>query len=225
MGPHPYTNRGNVWHAWVNPGSKIMCQISPRSVYFIVSPLRGEKSQILPFFNFVVLPWLCPELQRQSWSWVHIYKYYPHPMILHHFWILMRSWQSGVHKLSIMGGKGEVVEERKGGRGGWKRAKRKGQKRVTGRGKRKKSDVEEDGKMRDVRENRDFYFSILGSPVPAPWIDPSQIWHASVNLQYMFTVCAEFYLDGFIVSRLRGDKPQILPFFNFVILSWLRPAL
>jgi len=39
---------------------------------------------------------------------------------------------------------------------------------VTGRGKRKKSDVEEDGKMRDVRENRDFYFSILGSPVPAP---------------------------------------------------------
>jgi len=38
-----------------------------------VSPFRGKKSQILPFFKFVILPWLCPALQRQSFMRMHIY--------------------------------------------------------------------------------------------------------------------------------------------------------
>ena len=61
------------------------------------SPLRSEKPPILQFFNFVIPWWLRPALQRQSWTWVHIYKHIQRYQ--GRFRIPKRSWQSGVHEL------------------------------------------------------------------------------------------------------------------------------
>ena len=60
----------------------------------ILSPWRGEKSQISLSFNFVILRWRRPAFQRQSWMRVHNYKPFRIQRYQNHF--PMRQWQNGI---------------------------------------------------------------------------------------------------------------------------------
>jgi len=61
-----------------------------------------SKNPMLLFFNFVILCWLRPALQRQSWMRVHIYKHSPMQRYQEHFRITTHWWQSGIHKLCYL---------------------------------------------------------------------------------------------------------------------------
>ena len=96
-GPYPHlsTHLRQIWLAWVHPRCARIRQISSDSVFFVAPEKR--KPPILQFFNFVIPWWLRPALQRQSWTWVHIYKHIQRYQ--GRFRIPKRSWQSGVHEL------------------------------------------------------------------------------------------------------------------------------